>query len=386
LELTIGVGVLGCGTVGAAVADRLARERSTIEARSGVRYHLRGVAIRDELKPRPASLASRLFTRNAQTVVDDAGVDLVIELMGGIGEAAELVERALERGRHVVTANKDLLATQGPRLAAIAALRGVSLRFEGAVAGAVPIARVLGESLAGDCVESVAGLLSGTCTFVLSAMEAGATYAQALAAAQAAGYAEADPAGDVSGLDAAHKLALLAQLAFGQAVITPRIRYAGIGEVSRDEVVAARRLGRRIRLVAAVARTRAGLSAEVAPVLVAEDHPFARTSGVENVVRIAARDAGTLELRGAGAGGAATACAILGDVVTALRAIAEGPEDSRRRIRPALTPVLDVCPFLAGLARISELPQYPLWDDRILEAPAAQRDVAFSWPGKDLCS
>ncbi|HEY5426325.1 MAG TPA: homoserine dehydrogenase [Candidatus Tumulicola sp.] len=387
MNYTVGIGLLGCGTVGAAVADRLARERDAIERRSGVRFELHGVAIRDPGKSRPSSLEERLFTRDARAIVDDPQVDVIVECIGGTTDAAELVERALDRGRHVVTANKDLLATQGPRLAALAAARGVTLRFEAAVAGAIPIVRTLDDALAGDRVRSVCGVLNGTCTSILAAMEGGADYAGALAQAQRLGFAEADPANDVDGIDAAHKLALLIGLAFGLAVISPRIRRTGIAGVARRDIARARMLGFRIRLVAAAIRTHDGTLAEVGPVLLPDGHEFARTRGAENVVRIDARDAGTLVLRGAGAGGAPTASAVLGDVVATLRAIGERHDGGRRARTNPPEPAIDVAPFFGVLPRAPELPQYPLWDDTLLtDAPASQASLAFLWPGKGRTS
>jgi homoserine dehydrogenase len=371
MKMTLGVGLLGCGNVGAAVADRLYRRRELIEQRTGVGYDLRAVAIRDPHKGRPESLDRDLFTRDARAIVDDPHVDLVIELIGGTSDAAELVERALDRGRHVVTANKDLLATQGPRLLALAASRGASLRFEGAVAGAIPIVRMLGESLAGDDVVSVAGVINGTCTSILAAMEDGASFAQALRDAQRLGYAEADPRSDIEGIDAAHKLALIAQLAFGLAVISPRIAHAGIAGVTRADVTRARMLGMRIRLVASAVRIGDGILADVAPVLVAQDHDFAATGGADNVLHVEARDAGRLVLRGAGAGGVATASAVLGDVVATLRALGERRDLPARGRTTALAPAFTVAPLYADARRLPELPNYPVWEDDISVARAA---------------
>lgn len=365
MKLTVGVGLLGCGTVGANVADRLHRERETIERRSGVRYELRAVAIRDAQKARPESVDGRLFTRDARAIVDDPHVDLIIELVGGTTDAAELVERALERGRHVVTANKDLLATQGPRLCALAASRGAALRFEGAVAGAVPIVRTLGEALAGDEILSIAGVMNGTCTFILAAMEEGASFAEALACAQRHGYAEADPANDVDGIDAAHKLALVAQLAFDLAVISPRISCAGIASIAQRDIARARMLGLRIRLIAATVRTHNGILAEVAPALVNEEHDFAATSGVESVLHVLARDAGRLVLRGAGAGGPATASAVLGDVVAVLRALGERRDLVLRGRAYPLAPAFEVAPLFGRIRTVTELPAYPVWSDSL---------------------
>jgi homoserine dehydrogenase len=369
MKTTVGVGLLGCGTVGSIVADRLHRERESIERRSGVRYELRAIAIADSLKARSSALERRLFTRDARSVVDDAHVDLIIEVIGGTTDAAELVERALERGRHVVTANKDLVGEHGPRLQALAASRRAALRFEAAVGGAIPVLRTLDEALAGDEVVSVAGVLNGTCTFILSAMERGATFAHALAAAQRLGYAEGDPSNDVDGTDAAHKLAVVAQLAFSLSVISPRIARAGISGVTQRDIARATMLGYRIRLVAAALRNGGAVYAEVAPVLVAQEHEFARTADSENVVCIGARDAGALVLRGAGAGGVATSSAVLGDVVSVLRALGQGRGfDLRARSSP-LEAAIRIESLFENLQRVAELPEYPIWEDAIAFAP-----------------
>ncbi len=383
MELSVGIGLLGCGTVGSSVAERLVRERDAIERRSGVRFHLRGIAIRDEDKLRPAGIERGLFTRDARALVEDPRVDLVIECVGGTADAADYVERALDRGRHVISANKDLIATQGPRLHALAALRGVALRYEAAACGAIPIVRTLADALAGDEVRSLCGVVNGTCTYMLCAMEEGASYDEALAAAQAAGYAEADPANDVDGVDAAHKLALLVQLAFGLAVISPRIRHSGITGIVKRDIARAKMLGYRLRLVAAAVRVAGGVHAEVAPVLVREDHPFANLRGPENIVRVVARDAGELVLRGAGAGGPATASAILGDLVGTLRAVGERHDLLHRTSARDFAPAIDVAPLFERLPRHPELPRYARWDESLLEAPASQASLAFAWPGED---
>ncbi|HEY5340074.1 MAG TPA: homoserine dehydrogenase [Candidatus Aquilonibacter sp.] len=373
MDCTVGIGLLGCGTVGASVAQRLLSERDAIERRSGVRYQLQAIAIANPSKARPASIDPHLFTKNARAVIDDPRVDLIIECIGGTHDASELLEYALERGRTVVTANKDLIATQGPRLFALAHSRGARLRYEAASCGAIPVIRVLDDALAGDRIHAFAGVVNGTCTFILSQMERGEEYATALARAQELGYAEVDPTNDVEGVDAAHKLALLMQLAFQMAVISPRLRRSGITNVTKRDVARAQMLGYRIRLVAAATRHDGVTSGEVAPVLVPEAHPFAQASGPENVVRIVSRDAGPMLLSGIGAGGFPTASAILGDVITALRDIA-----NQRAVHfPALDPALDIAPLFADLPHHPELPRYPLWDDSLLEAPISQATSAL---------
>jgi homoserine dehydrogenase len=360
MQMTVGIGLLGCGTVGSAVAERLIENADIIERRTGIRCELRGIATRR--------------SNTARAIVEDPAVDVVIETIGGINDAADLVERALDRGRHVITANKDLIATQGPRLIALAKARGVGLRYEAAACSAVPVVRTIVDALAGDRVLSLAGVLNGTTTSVLSAMEEGAEYDEALAQARSRGFAEADAANDVDGIDATHKLALLLQLAFESAVISPRIHHRGIANVTPRDVARAARRGYRIRLVAAALRAPAGALAEVGPVLVRVDHPFANTRGVENVVRIGARDAGTLLLSGLGAGGAASASPILGDLVTLLR----DPKSTTSRFEPAI----DIAPFFARLRCLDDLPQLPVWEDSILNAPASQASLAFARPGK----
>lgn len=369
MKSIVGIALLGCGTVGATVAEALHCMREHIALRAGIDYDLRGIAIRDPRKARPKSLEARLFSRDARAIVDDPQVDVVVELIGGTGDAAECVERALYRGCHVVTANKDLLATHGPRLFALAASRGAALRFEGAIGGAIPIVQTLSSSLAAEEVHSVAGIVNGSCTSILSAMEAGAGYHEALAYAQALGYAEADPANDVEGIDAAHKLALLAQLAFGVALVSPRIRRTGITAVSQRDVARAQMLGLRIRLIAAAARADGGVAAEVAPLLVPEDHAFGRASGPQNVVQIHARDAGKLELHGTGAGGVATRSAVLADILSVLRGLASRADFRAGMPLRTLDPAAEIAPLFARLQSIPELPHLRVWDESLANVP-----------------
>lgn len=438
MQSIAGIALLGCGTVGGGLAGRLLHERDAIERRSGVRYDLRGIAVRDPRKPRGLDIPHELFTRDAIALLEDPHVDVVVECIGGTDVAAELVERALERGRHVVTANKDLLATQGPRLRALASRRGASLRYEAAVAGAVPVVRALDESLAGERIGSISGVVNGTCNAILSAIENGASYGAALADAQRKGFAEVDPFNDVHGVDAAHKLAILVQLAFGIAVISPRIRRVGIDAVTAEDVAAAIRSGYRIKLVAAAARTVEGCRAEVAPVWVHVDHPFARIVGATNAVRVVADDAGELFFSGQGAGRDPSASAVLGDIVATLRTLGDR-RDVRSRTQGAfeLEPAIDVSPAYDTFERVARFESlfdaiaaerslrrlnvvghgatlsgtpivryrpdahhdarflrqhlsdagltpasvYPIWNDRSLQAPASQASLAHALPG-----
>ncbi len=356
MQSTVGIALLGCGTVGGGIAERLLHEREAIRRRSGVDYAVRGIAVRDPHKPRPQSLPADLFTLDAAALVDDPHVDLVVECIGGTEVTAEIVERALDRGRHVVTANKDLIATQGPRLRALAARRGVSLRYEAAVAGAVPIVRALEESLANERVASVTGIVNGTCNAILGAIERGSSY-------------EADPASDVLGIDAAHKLAILIQIAFGLAVISPRIRRRGIDGVSAADVTAATRTGHRIKLLAHASRTRRGCDAEVAPVWVRDDSSFARISGPNNAIRVIAREAGELFFSGPGAGREPSASAVLADVVAALHGIGERHDHLvRTRLHGTPEPAIDVAPAYAGAERVARF-------ESLYEAIAAGRTL-----------
>ncbi|MGH7737818.1 MAG: homoserine dehydrogenase [Candidatus Tyrphobacter sp.] len=381
MQLTVGIALLGCGTVGTAAAQRLVENAGVIERRTGVRCDLRGIAIRNPLRPRSASIPPHRFRRDAAALIADPRVDVVIETIGGTGDAAEYVERALDAGRHVITSNKELVATQGPRLLALAASRGVTLRYEAAACSAVPVVRTILDALAGDVVHSVGGVLNGTTTFILSAMEEGARYDDALAAAQHFGYAEADPAYDVDGADAAHKLALLLQVAFESAIISSRIRRSGIAGISRDHIRAARAEGFRIRLVAAGVHHNDGILAEVGPVLVPEHHAFANVRAVENAVRIEARDAGTLSLSGLGAGGVASASAILGDLTSLLRDLTHRRQGGASHA-PRFDPIIDVAPAFAYLERSDDLGGLPIWNDALLNATASLHDSAG--PRKDL--
>jgi homoserine dehydrogenase len=330
---TRGIGLLGCGTVGAGVARRL------LVSHPGL---VRGIAVRDPRKPR--DLAWETYQDDPFALVDDPAVGIVVECIGGLGLARELVLRAIARGKAVVTANKDLIATEGPWLAAFAARTGASLRYEAAVGGAIPIVRALAGALAGEDVLEVGGVLNGTTNFVLDAMADGAEYAEALAEAQRLGFAEADPRSDVDGHDAAHKLAILAGLAFRRPSTSAPLTRRGIAGLSQDDVRAGAERGLRLKLLA-LAR-RAGddaIEAGVTPAFVPADHPFARPRGPENVVRVRGRGCGTLTFGGAGAGGDATASAVVADVLAALDPSRRGlpaPEGADLVALPLRSPVL----------------------------------------------
>ena len=320
LSRDVRIALLGCGTVGSGVARLLVNSTSSVPARSGVDYWLAGIAVRSLAKPRPAEIPADLFTEDARSLALDPTIDVVIECIGGTGVAAEFVVAALEAGKHVVTANKDLLATRGPELRALAASRGVTIAYEAAVGGAIPIVRTIAESLAGEEILEVGGVLNGTTNFILSEMFTGATYASALKQAQRLGYAEADPTSDVAGIDAAHKLAILAQLAFRRGLVTHEIPRTGITTLTRDDHSLAKRVGWRLKLIAC-ARTESSI---VTPAYVRTDHPFAQPVGPQNCIRVTGRSSGSLTFAGTGAGSAPTASSVVGDVVAVLRRIGAG--------------------------------------------------------------
>jgi homoserine dehydrogenase len=308
-----GVGLLGCGVVGTAVARRL------LAGHPGL---LRGVAVKDARKPRDVAWPS--FVEDPFAVVDDPSVTLVVECIGGVRLARELVLRAIAHGKDVVTANKELIAQDGPWLRAFAARTGATLHYEAAVGGAIPILRAIETSLADEPILEVGGVLNGTTNFVLSQMEAGATYAAALAEAQQRGFAEADPRNDVEGFDTAHKLTILASLAFRRPVALGDLARRGITSIVPEDLALAAERGWRLKLVALARRSGSGIAAGVSPMYVARTHPFARPSGAENIVRVVGADSGPLEFFGLGAGGAASASSVVGDIVAALRARENG--------------------------------------------------------------
>jgi homoserine dehydrogenase len=298
-----GVGLLGCGVVGAAVARRLLASQPDL---------LRAIAVRHPEKSRDVPWET--YGDDPFAVVDDPSVGIVVECIGGLRLARELVLRAIAHGKDVITANKDLMAKEGPWLAAFAARTGATLRYEAAVGGAIPILRTLEHSLANEEILEIGGVVNGTTNYILSEMEGGAPYAKALAQAQRLGFAEPDPRHDVEGLDAASKLAILASRAFRRPVNVADLHAAGINTLTSNDVTRALADGRRLKLVALARRTRDGVEAGVAPVEVPLDHPFARPSGVQNVVRVVGSGCGSLEFFGLGAGGDATASSVIADI------------------------------------------------------------------------
>jgi homoserine dehydrogenase len=318
------VALLGAGSVGSQVARLLLEEGEELASRVGASLELVGIAVRDLDAPRDVDLPKHLFTTDASSLI--LGADIVVELMGGIEPARGFVLQAINSGADVITANKALLATHGPELFEAAEQVGAQLYYEAAVGGAIPIIRPLRDSLAGDRVNRILGIVNGTTNFVLDRMDVhGETLEDALATATERGYAEADPTADIGGYDAAQKAAILASLAFHSTVPLESVYREGITGVTKTQVDAAREAGSVIKLLAICERLtdpetgEEGVSARVYPALIRRDHPLAAVHGAHNAVFVQASSAGDLMFYGAGAGGVETASAVLGDLVSAAR-------------------------------------------------------------------
>lgn len=325
---TLKVALLGCGNVGAQVARILLEDAEALASRTGARLELTGIAVRNLDTKRDVELPQALFTTDAESLVKDA--DLVVELMGGIEPARSLIISALRNGACVVTGNKALIAQDGATLHEEADRAGVQLSYEAAVAGAIPILRPIRDSLSGDRITRVLGIVNGTTNFILDQMDStGAQFADALADAQRLGYAEADPTADVEGHDAASKAAILAALSFHTRFALSDVYCEGISSVSAADIAAAKDAGFVIKLLAIAEKLTdeqgtEGVSVRVHPTLLPRDHPLAAVRGAFNAVFIEAENAGELMFYGQGAGGTPTASAVLGDLVSAARRIVLG--------------------------------------------------------------
>ena len=331
--------LLGCGSVGSQVVRLLTEQAGDLAARVGARVELVGVAVRRLDAPREVDVPADLLTTDADGLVR-GDVDLVIEVIGGIEPARSLILAALENGASVVTANKALLAEDGSTLFEAAAKAGRDLYYEASVAGAIPILRPLRESLAGDRVTRVLGIVNGTTNFILDQMDStGAGFADALEEAQELGYAEADPTADVEGFDAAAKAAILASLAFHTRVTAADVHREGISEVTAADVESAREMGSVVKLLAICDLKDGAVSARVHPAMIPRSHPLASVRGAFNAVFVESEAAGELMFYGPGAGGSPTASAVLGDLVTVARnrlADTHGPGESSYADRAVL--------------------------------------------------
>ncbi|GAA2530848.1 homoserine dehydrogenase [Mycolicibacterium diernhoferi] len=332
-QKSIGVAVLGLGNVGTEVVRIIEESAADLEARIGAPLELRGIGVRRVAEDRGVPVS--LLTDDIDALVSRDDVDIVVELMGPVEPARKAIMTALQQGKSVVTANKALMAQSTGELAQAAEKARVDLYFEAAVAGAIPVIRPLTQSLAGDTVLRVAGIVNGTTNYILSAMnDTGADYADALADASALGYAEADPTADVEGYDAAAKAAILASIAFHTRVTADDVYREGITKVTAADFESAKALGCNIKLLAICERLTTGkgkqkVSARVYPALVPLDHPLAAVNGAFNAVVVEAEAAGRLMFYGQGAGGAPTASAVTGDLVMAARNRVQGGRGPR---------------------------------------------------------
>jgi homoserine dehydrogenase len=338
---TIRVGLLGCGTVGSGVVRLLHDHASDIERRAGCRVEVHRVAVRDTGPARGLPVPPERFTDDPHAVVADPQVDVVVEVMGGIEPARSLILASVDAGKPVVTANKELLSTHGAELLDRAAEAEVDLRFEGAVGGGIPLVRPLQESLAGERVARILGIVNGTTNYVLTRMtEEGASFDESLAEARRLGYAERDPSDDVEGHDAAAKCAILASLAFDARVVTEDVYREGIGNVSPEDIEFARRIGYVIKPLAIAELEDGEVAVRVHPTMLPVNHPLAAVRGIFNAVFVEGERVGELMLYGRGAGGDPTAVAVVGDLVDVSRTISTGGSGPvmagtvDRRLRP----------------------------------------------------
>jgi homoserine dehydrogenase len=333
------VALLGCGSVGTQVARLLQEQAEDLCVRAGARLDLAGIAVRRLAHPRPG-IDPSLLTVDAMALATRPDIDIVIEVIGGIEPARSLLLAAMKTGKSVVTANKALLAEQGEEIHAASREYGADLYYEASVVGAIPLLRPLRESLAGDTVHRVLGIVNGTTNFILDRMDtSGADFGESLEEAQALGYAEPDPTADVEGFDAAAKAAILAGLAFHTRVTAADVHREGITEVSAADIASARVLGRIVKLLAICERSGGGVAVRVHPAMIPRSHPLAAVGGAYNAVFVEAQSAGRLMFYGAGAGGTPTASAVLGDLVAVARnrlAGTRGPELSTYAELPVL--------------------------------------------------
>lgn len=316
------IGIAGLGTVGASLAKILAERDNMLAIACGRAIRVTAVTARDKTRDRGVDLSNAQWFDNPVEMAKSADIDVFVELMGGSGDpAAAAVEAALQRGLHVVTANKALLAAHGVKLAALAEEKGSILNFEAAVAGGIPVIKALRESLTGNTVSRVYGIMNGTCNYILTRMEKeGLSFADCLKDAQRLGYAEADPTFDIEGNDTAHKLSILTSLAFGTEIAADDIYLEGISNISIEDIRAAADLGYKIKLLGVAQKTESGIEQRVHPTMVPRDSVIAQVDCVTNAVAIESDVLGELLMVGPGAGGNATASAVMGDIADIAKA------------------------------------------------------------------
>jgi homoserine dehydrogenase len=350
-SVDVGVGLLGYGTVGAAVARMLSESGDEIERATGHRLRVVRALVRDPAKERSFAPDDGVLTSDFETLRDDPAIDIIAEVMGGLEPAGGYVRELLRAGKPVVSANKQLVAREGADLFAIASAAGVQLRFEASVCAAVPVVKVLRESLVAENVHRILGIVNGTTNFVLSRMERGGTYAEALAEAQSLGYAEADPTDDVTGADAAAKMAILATVAFGSRVLLDDVQYRGIDAIEPSHVAAAAEFGMAVKLIGIATLVDDSVDVRVQPAFVERAHPLAGVDGSSNAVVLQGDAIREVTLGGPGAGGLETASAVVADLVSVVGTSGTGflQNDACWRQLPRLDPARWSAPFYVHL-------------------------------------
>ena len=324
----IKIGLLGLGTVGGGTINVLRRNAGEIARRAGRGIVVKSAAARDPGKTRSLSLAGIRVIGDANAIVTDPEVEIVCELIGGIEPARTLVLAAIDKGKHVVTANKALIALHGNEIFDAAQRKGVMVAFEAAVAGGIPIIKAIREGLSGNRIQTVAGIINGTCNYILTDMrERGADFQSVLAEAQRLGYAEADPSVDIDGIDAAHKLTILASIAFGIPLQFEKVYTEGIGQIGAMDLAYADELGYRIKSLGIARHSGDGIELRVHPTLIPKRHPIAGVEGVMNAVLVVGDAVGTTMFYGRGAGAEPTASAVVSDLVDVVRAMTSDPEN-----------------------------------------------------------
>lgn len=322
------IGLLGLGTVGSGVVRVLSRNNEEIARRAGRAINIVRAATRDLSVRRDCDLSGIALTDRVQDVIDDPEIDIVVELIGGTGIAREMVIRAIDQGKHVVTANKALIALHGNEIFARASERGVTVAFEAAVGGGIPVIKAIREALAGNRIEWLAGIINGTGNFILSEMrDKGRDFEDVLSEAQSLGYAEADPTFDVEGIDAAHKLTILASIAFGIPLQFDKVYTEGITRITREDVQYAAELGYRIKHLGIARRREHGIELRVHPTLIPHRRLIANVDGVMNAVLVRADAVGPTLYYGPGAGAEPTASAVVADLVDVTRALTVDPNN-----------------------------------------------------------
>ena len=338
----INVGILGFGTVGSGTVRILQNNAEQIAARVGATVNVKRVAVRDLAKPREMELPASVFTTNPSDIIADPEIDIVVEVIGGVEPAQSLLSQAIANGKNIVTANKEMVAKVGHELREQAQKAGKDFFFEASVGGGIPVVATLSESLAGNRVREIVGIVNGTTNYILTKMTSeGAAFSKVLAEAQALGYAEAEPSADVDGHDARYKIAILASLAFGTKVDADAVIAEGIRHISPRDIVVARELGYRIKLIAVAQAAEGGIRVRVYPALLALTHPLATVDGVFNAVFLRGDAVGDLTLIGRGAGALPTGSAVAGDIVACARNIVAGATGRvRYAVSETATPLL----------------------------------------------